>query len=398
MTEPRVLRELLLDTKDGDWGAEAPRDGLVKLRVVRGTDFQSLALGDPTSVPTRYITMASANRRTLRLNDILLETAGGSRDRPTGRTMLVTQRVMSALGGPATCASFARFLRPDPDKVDAEFLFWYLRCGYATGEMASFQVQHTGVARFHYTTFAATFKLELPNRATQRAIAEVLGALDDKIAANALVIRQTDRLRRLLYEEMLDSHELPLSELAGFVNGRAFTKDASGTGRVVIRIAELNSGIGGSTVYNDIDVPDENLARAGDLLFAWSGTLTAHRWFRPEGIVNQHIFKVIPKTGWPLWLVACALDRKLDDFKAIAADKATTMGHIQRRHLDEPVPVPTLQVIHAHNAAMSALWSRALAAEIESEQLATLRDTLLPHLMSGRLTVRDAEARVEAAL
>jgi hypothetical protein len=64
----------------------------------------------------------------------------------------------------------------------------------------------------------------------------------------------------------------PLSSLARFVNGRAFTKDATGTGKMVVRIAELNSGPGASTVYNEIDVDGTNLARTGDLLFAWSGS------------------------------------------------------------------------------------------------------------------------------
>ena len=107
----------------------------------------------------------------------------------------------------------------------------------------------------------------------------------------------------------------------------------------MIRIAELNSGIGGSTVRNDIEVPDDNTARPGDLLFAWSGSLTAARWYRRRPSWNQHIFKVIPAAGRPMWLVNQAVHAKLDQFKAIAADK-DTMGHIQRRHLDETCPHP----------------------------------------------------------
>lgn len=238
--------------------------------------------------------------------------------------------------------------------------------------------------------------IPLPDSSSQRAIAEVLGALDDKIAANTRTIAGAEDLSRILFTSMLvDSDLLPLSDIARFINGKAFTKDASGTGRVVIRIAELNSGIGGSTVYNDIEVEDQYLARPGDLLFAWSGSLTVHRWFRPEGIVNQHIFKVIPKNGYPLWLAYGLLIRKLAEFKGIAADKATTMGHIQRRHLDEPVSVPLTERWQGHDELMTALWDRALAAEQESLRLAVTRDELLPLLMSGKLRVRDVEKHVE---
>src|SRR5690606_28055785 len=128
--------------------------------------------------------------------------------------------------------------------------------------------------------------VSIPDLNSQRAISAVLGALDDKIAANSRVTHCADALARAQYRASLSRHRVPLSSLARFVNGCAFTKNATGTGSVVVRIAELNSGIGSSTVYNDIDVPEEHLARPGDLLFAWSGSLTAARWYREEAIVN----------------------------------------------------------------------------------------------------------------
>ncbi|SLF17922.1 type I restriction-modification system specificity subunit [Mycobacteroides abscessus subsp. bolletii] len=228
--------------------------------------------------------------------------------------------------------------------------------------------------------------------ARQRAIAEVLGALDDKIAANERICELADDLARAKWRKArTGGRQVALSELASFINGKAFTKGASGNGRVVIRIAELNSGVSGSTVYSDIDVADDHLAQPGDLLFAWSGSLTVARWFRPAGIVNQHIFKVIPKHGCQMWMVNQALLAKLDDFKAIASDKATTMGHIQRRHLDETTELPDIEVIRCIDAAMSVLWDRALAAERENLKLAKTRDELLPLLMSGKLRVKDVE-------
>lgn len=244
------------------------------------------------------------------------------------------------------------------------------------------------------------YEFHIPELHEQRAIAEVLGALDDKITANTKLIAVSEKLSESLFGSMLDgdARSIPLSESAQFVNGKAFTKNASGTGRVVIRIAELNSGIGGSTVYNDIDVEDQYLAEPGSILFAWSGSLTLHRWFRTEGIVNQHIFKVIPAVGFPRWLVFELLRRKLDEFKSIAADKATTMGHIQRKHLDDPVLMPSMAAITEHDLLMETLWKRSLNVEIENETLAATRDVLLPQLMSGKLRVKDAESLVAAAV
>lgn len=285
-------------------------------------------------------------------------------------------------------------LRSDGKQVLQHFLTWATRSPQWWSEVDRLRNVGAVFSSLNVRDIAR-IRIPIPSLSEQRAIAEVLGALDDKIAANATLIRRADSLLHVTFESLLpDGESVPLSGLARFVNGKAFTKGATGKGRVVIRIAELNSGIGGSTVYNDIDVAEDHLARPGDLLFAWSGSLTVHRWFRPEGIVNQHIFKVIPTTA-PMWVVKGALDRKIEDFRAIAADKATTMGHIQRRHLDELVSVPRNEAIQRFDGAMIGLWKRALAAEQESLRLAQMRDALLPALMSGRLRVKDAETIVE---
>jgi type I restriction enzyme S subunit len=67
------------------------------------------------------------------------------------------------------------------------------------------------------------------------------------------------------------------------------------------------------------------------------------------------------------------------------------MGHIQRRHLDEPVAIPAANDVRRIDGLMTGLWETALAAEIESLKLTQTRDELLPLLMSGKVRVRDAE-------
>ena len=191
---------------------------------------------------------------------------------------------------------------------------------------------------------------------------------------------------------------MAVSDIATFVNGGAYTKGASGTGRIVIRIAELNSGPGGSTVYSDIDVPDEEIARAGDILMSWSGSLGVYRWFRDEAIINQHIFKVMPSDGYPSWLVFDRLDAVMPTFQGIAKDKATTMGHIQRGHLESTtIEVPTSDAIHRLDGLIALLWERLLLAEREIVELTALRDALLPELLSGRIRVPEAREAVQEA-
>lgn len=242
--------------------------------------------------------------------------------------------------------------------------------------------------------------LRLPKLAEQRRIAGVLGALDDKIESNQNLAEVIPSLIDAQIHHALSDgsgDSIPVSKLAKFVNGGAYTKEASGTGRMVIRIADLNTGPGASTIYNDIDVPGDRLAHFGDLLMSWSGSLGVYVWVREEAIVNQHIFKVI-FTNFPAWLVHNRLNVALHDFRAIAADKATTMGHIQRKHLDETfVEVPNAKLEQLNHLCVP-LWNRFISAQLESMRLAELRDALLPELMSGRMRVDEAGCLVSEAL
>jgi restriction modification system DNA specificity subunit len=232
----------------------------------------------------------------------------------------------------------------------------------------------------------------LPNLTTQEKIVKVLGSLDDKIAANQRTIQSADSLRNALWDKLLktNTESLPLSSLAEFINGRAFTKNATGTGRVVARIAELNSGIGSNTVFNDIEVHQNHVVLPGELLFAWSGTLMTKRWPYDEAIVNQHIFKVLPISKFDLWALELIIQSQIHYFQMIAAGKATTMGHIKRADLDKTVEVPT-SIPDKLNMLGNTLWMLASQAEQENQTLARTRDELLPLLMSGKITVRDAE-------
>lgn len=217
----------------------------------------------------------------------------------------------------------------------------------------------------------------LPPLEEQERIAGILGSLDDKIEANTRLIQTIKEYMAALYKaEAKNGKVLELTDIADFVNGRAFTKDATGTGRVVIRIAELNNGLGASTVYNDIEVKEENTAYPGDVLMSWSGSLDTYVWHLPEAIINQHIFKVIPKDSYPKWLVYHACKSVIEDFQAIAVDKATTMGHIRRGDLKRDISIPAQEMPQMEN-----LWNLWMNLEQENLQLAATRDALIKRLI-----------------
>lgn len=284
--------------------------------------------------------------------------------------------------------------------------FWVIDTAYAVRaetdidlKFAYYLIRHVGLDHLKHGTSNPSLTRDafgaqlfpVPPLATQRAIAAVLQTLDEKIESNARLVDEIPRLIRAHVTAACQEASTPASvaNLARFVNGGAYTKDASGSGRIVIRIAELNSGPGASTVYNDIEVPDDKTARAGDILMSWSGSLGVYRWTLDEAIINQHIFKVLPVDN-PAWLVFDRLDAVIDVFQGIAKDKATTMGHIQRRHLESTkVDVPVSSEVMRLDSIMQPLWNRLLTAEQETVRLDALRRALVPELLSGRLIAPD---------
>jgi type I restriction enzyme S subunit len=69
------------------------------------------------------------------------------------------------------------------------------------------------------------------------------------------------------------------------------------------------------------------------------------------------------------------------------------MGHIQRAHLSEAkVLVPTDALLVAMDDCFGPLLARSVENELQAQTLATLRDTLLPRLISGQLRLPDVEA------
>lgn len=143
-----------------------------------------------------------------------------------------------------------------------------------------------------------------------------------------------------------------LFELATWKNGLAFKKiNFSETGVPVIKIAELNNGIGGTTAYTQQTFSEDVHLCKGDLLFSWSGnpqtSIDIFRFNLDEGWLNQHIFRVTPdeKTIDKDYFYFLMKNLK-PYFTQIATNKQTTgLGHVTIADIKRmSVVVPSLDV------------------------------------------------------
>ena len=191
-----------------------------------------------------------------------------------------------------------------------------------------------------------------------------------------------------------------LDEIATYLNGLALQKFPP-TGQddlPVIKIAQLRKGDSFGADKASRSIKPEYIIQNGDVLFSWSGSLEVEIWCGGEGALNQHLFKVT-SARFPKWFYFLWTRHHLEHFRQVAASKATTMGHIQRSHLTAAkVVVPPDDIIHLVDGVLAPILQMMIENALQAQTLATLRDTLLPRLISGQLSISDTGLQIEEAI
>ena len=247
------------------------------------------------------------------------------------------------------------------------------------------------------------FKISLPPLKIQKKITSILLALDDKIEKNNKINENLEELGWTIFEENLIKIDyLPLSwkksnllEIATFTNGlpmQKFRPYVNNQFLPVLKIRELRQGFcdtDSEHCSNNID--PHFIIDNGDVIFAWSGSLMLDIWAGGICGLNQHLYKV-NSNEHEKWLFYFWIRYHLDKFIAIAAAKATTMGHIKKEDLKKAIVfIPDAQVYTHLSYLLKPLLDLIIKNRIENIRLKILRDSLLPRLMSGELDVSELD-------
>lgn len=239
-------------------------------------------------------------------------------------------------------------------------------------------------------------KFQIPPLPEQTAIASVLSSLDDKIdllhRQNATLEKMAETLfRQWFVEEAKEEWEtMPLSQMANFLNGLAcqkFPPKNEIDKLPVLKIKELSSGITENSDWASTEIKPEYIVRNGDVIFAWSASLMVKIWDGQDCILNQHLFKVTSE-DFPKWFYYLWCKHHLAEFISIAVSHATTMGHIKRGDLDEAkVLIPRSEELELMSQQVEPIIEKIITNNNQIRTLTSLRDTLLPKLMSGEIKV-----------
>jgi type I restriction enzyme S subunit len=400
MSNQFVLQDLIAESKDGEWGKGEPFDGSVEMVVVRSTDFEDVQFGCPENVPVRSISPAIAARKTLRQDDIIIETAGGGKDRPTGRTQLLRRWFCVRSPLPITCASFCRFLRINEAKADPIYVYWLLQHMYSAGFMKQFHTQHTGVARFQYTTFATTQKFFLPSRAIQCKIASILSAYDDLIENNTRRIAILEAMAQAIYREWFVEFRFPGHEKIKLI------KSPLGKIPEGWKVGRLDDVL---VLQRGFDLPIGQREEGEVPVYAAAGVVGAHSQVKVKGpgVLTGRSGSLgtvlyVHEDYWPLNTALWVKEFR----KPSAIFAYYTLSSIDFTSFNSGAAVPTLNrndihglrtilppdyVVYKFHDLQEPFFVNVRLLREKNGLLRKTRDLLLPKLISGQLDVEDLD-------
>ena len=414
--------------------AEPVRNGIYKQKQFHGRGAKIVNMGELfahprlRAVPMKRVELSDSesDRFTLAKGDLLF-----------ARRSLVAEgagkcSVVLEIDEPTTFESSIIRARPDRARADSLFLYYFFNstAGLHCLDTIRRQVAVAGITG----SDLARLEVTLPPLPEQRAIAHILGTLDDKIELNRRMNETLEAMARALFKSwfvdfdpvrakaegrdpglpkslanlfparLVDSElgEIPegwkagsIYEIADVVYGAPFASakfNTEGVGEPLIRIRDLTNESPG--VWTPEVHPKGHKVRAGDVVVGMDGEFRAYLWGGDEAWLNQRVCVFVPKRGACAAFVRNSIMEPLAHVEA--TETATTVIHLGKGDIDRfRVVVPPGKVLAAFNKHCQPWYERIVAAKRESRNLAALRDSLLPKLISGEFRVAGAMAFVE---
>ena len=286
------------------------------------------------------------------------------------------------------------------------YLYQYLRSYLFLGQVQQFQ---SGSAQPQIPI--STLKkltISLPHLAEQKRIADILSAIDDKIELNRRINANLEQQAQALYKSWFvdfepfggkmpeDWKEGTISNIVDLLNGFAFKSSdfvEKGLYKLITikGVQDGNMSLDGADFLDIIPpkMPQWCKLKKEDILLSLTGNVGRCCLVDTENcLLNQRVAKLHPKEEYNR-LFVYALFRQ-EDMKArmISIARGTAQMNLSPIETGKlPLIIPSNEVLKDFGNRFNNIIHTLTNNIVESSYLAQLRDTLLPKLMSGEITV-----------
>ncbi|MGO4384661.1 restriction endonuclease subunit S [Specibacter sp. RAF43] len=276
-------------------------------------------------------------------------------------------------------------LRTDESRLDSRFLLYFLQSQSFSDQVDALT---SGSAQPQLPIRDLNnAKLPMPNLDTQQSIAEVLGALDDKIAANTKLAATATNLVRAEFQSLMKSADKRAT--IGEVLSLEYGKSLAASKRVPGEVDVFGSG-------GIVGRHDTALLTGPGVIVGRKGTAGAVHWSAGPYFPIDTTYYVVPRSEDVSYLFAYFL------LKSIRLDEMNSDSAVPGLNRNEAhaakVKLPNSAKLQSFTSSMDPIFQLSNQSERENAILAATRDALLPQLMSGKLRVKEAEALVSLAV
>lgn len=377
-----------------------------------------------------------------------------TREAPMGEVCIIPVGLRCCLGQRMV------LLRPDAERCDGRFLLYALQSAPVQEQISWSEGTGSTVSNLRIPHLKA-LRIPTPPLAKQRAIAGVLGALDDKIEQNRRTARALERLARAIFRAWFVDFEPVKAKAAGAASFPSMPQAAfdalptrlvdSAIGPVpegwevkaMSEVAEATKGLsykgaglvkdpaqfatakplhnlnsiyeGGGyknhgVKYYSGDFKPRHVLKPGDLIVANTEQGFEYRLigfpaivparFGPDGLFTHHTFKLHPRDDAGIgrhFLYHALLGGRVRE-EVCGCTNGTTVNMLSVDGLQRPLLcVPQAGIAESFEEAAGAIYQQSELLHDESAKLAELRDLLLPKLLSGEVRVGGAVTQAQTA-
>lgn len=285
------------------------------------------------------------------------------------------------------------------DGVTDEDYLYYLVCSPIVRDIAIKSMVGSSGRQRVQTDVVKGIEIELPTLDEQRKIGSLLKSLDDKIAVNNKINDNLLEQMQALYKSWFVDYlpfggVMPTSwtqtgiySLANIIYGAPFASkqfNTEGNGKPIIRIRDLKDQQ--FATYTTEMHPKGYLLQPGDIVVGMDGEFRPYIWGNDEAWLNQRV---------------CVFENKRPNGKAFLyftikpllysieqTQVATTVIHIGKKDYDAfEITLPDTTTLDNFDALTSPMIMQIVSNSFENKRLSSMRDALLPKLMSGEIDV-----------
>lgn len=410
----------------GDWGEEnCSPDSSEKVVCIRGADIENVQGGIYDSIPNRYISSSSLANKKLKVGDIVIEKSGGSPTQSTGRTCYISEDLIKEKKD-VVCSNFCAAFSIR-ETWDYKYIYYYIQNIYNQGNFFNFEGKTSGIRNLLLDTAFKSIPLPPIDKTIQTKLSGILERIDQKISLNTRMNAELEAMAKQLYDYWFVQFDFPdengkpykssggkmvwneklkreipegwevkkMEELLVFSNGINYDKNIEGDKQY--RIINVRNITSSSIFINKetldvINLPskqaDNYLVGEDDIIIARSGTPGSTRLIMsPSGIIYcGFIIKGTPKEKDNKYILMYYL-KQLEGTQATKTGGSILQNVSQDTLKSLLIIVPPKDIVVSFNNHEKELFNGINACVESTNYLTNLRDSLLPMLMNGQVTI-----------